>query len=175
MFKMRRPSPPPRNGNEGAAARLSSALFRMRGVLSAPAEGRAVRAEGGPALLPAGLREGDVPDAAGQLRRRRPARREQQAAGRPPGAQATPHHPDVGAAAPVQGLVRGQPQALPQSAGGAGQGDGPQRAGGPGLVPEPEGQDEEDPAQGEAGRRQVARRQGQGGQGRQDHQAGVAL
>lgn len=66
MFPLRRPPPPPRDGDAGAAARVPPALLRLRRLLPAPAERRAVRPQGGAALLPAGLREGDVPDAAGE-------------------------------------------------------------------------------------------------------------
>lgn len=105
MLKMRRPSPAARNGNEGPTARLSSALLCMRGVLPAPAKRRAVRAASGPIVLPPGLREGDVSDAAGQFGRRRHAGREQQTEGWEAGTEKTQDDLDVGTKTAIQGVL----------------------------------------------------------------------
>ena len=64
VFAVRRQTAAPRDGDESPGARVPFTLFHMRHLLSAAAERRTVRFKKRPAVLPTGLRKGNVPTTA---------------------------------------------------------------------------------------------------------------
>lgn len=126
-------------------AAVAAAPVAARPIATAPAAAAIATA----ATAPASRRH--------RQRRRRsdPRRRHDTAARRPTRTETAAHDPDVGAAPPVQGVIRAVAEAVPQGARSARQGHRFECARGASVVPESARQNEEDPAQIEAdGRRQ---------------------